>query len=73
MTDTGHEKNTKPFVTYSHPAANCQPANALYWAWAHMTEVLPQYHKDCQDAKAVYQLHLIKCKVCQEGLNGGTK
>ena len=53
----------------SHPVASCETANGLYWRWAHLTEVLPQYHHDCQDAKAEYMLHLWECDKCTALLN----
>ena len=37
--------------------------------WGKITRLLPQYHHDCQDAKAEYMLHLWDCDKCMVLLN----
>ena len=53
----------------SHPTAACPDANDYYWKWIHLSDTLPQYHRDCQDAKARYQLHLWDCDKCTVLIN----
>ena len=59
----------KAMSAFSHPTAACLEANGLYWKWVHVAEKWDCKYKVFQDAKAEYQLHLIECETCREGID----